>query len=238
MGGAVLWMLAVVLMAVAAIACAEPARLAPGFEPPARNERLLILPADVQLSSISGGGVTEPRADWSIAARAHLRKAVEQKLLKAGFELVELPESAIDEFGEQLSLQSALSRSIMIHHVGAGRLALPTKQGKLDWTVGDAMQPLATRSGARYGFFVQVRDSYASGERKAAAVGMVLLGAVTGFVVVPGMGWQNAQASLVDLQSGQVLWFNAISRGSGDLRDEASGIESVNALLAGFPQTR
>jgi len=229
------WWLPLLLLWVVAAAQAEAPRLAPGFVAPKRGAKLLVLPADVQLFSISGGGVSEPRADWSTDARQHLRKAMEKKLVDAGFELVALSESRVDEFGEQLGLQSTVSSAIQIHHLGGPELALPTKNGQLDWSVGDAMLPLAEASGARYALFVRVRDSYASTERKAAAIGMLLLGAVTGVVIVPGMGWQTAQASLVDLQTGRVLWFGAISRGSGDLREEAAGLESVNALMAGFP---
>ena len=232
------WWLPLLLLLVVAAARAEAPKLAPGFEAPTRGAKLLVLPADVQLFSISGGGVNEPRADWSTDARQHLRKAMEKKLTDAGFELVVLPEAKIDEFGEQLGLQSTVSSAIQTHHLGGPDLALPTKNGQLDWSVGDAMQPLAEASGASYALFVRVRDSYASTERKAAAVGMALLGAVTGFVVVPSMGWQTAQASLIDLQTGRVLWFGAISRGSGDLREETAGLESVNALMAGFPVAR
>ena len=50
-----------------------------------------------------------------------------------------------------------------------------------------------------------------------------------------GGGFQVGYASLVDLQTGQVLWFNQLQRGFGDLRDAAKAAESVGALLAGFP---
>ena len=74
-----------------------------------------------------------------------------------------------------------------------------------------------------------MRDSYASTERKVAMVAMAVLGvAATG-------GRQVGYATLVDLETGQVLWFNRLSRASGDLREEKSAAESVDALLAGFP---
>lgn len=60
-------------------------------------------------------------------------------------------------------------------------------------------------------------------------IGLALLG------VGVGGGAQVGYASLVDLQTGQVLWFNQLQRGFGDLRDAAKAAESVGALLAGFP---
>lgn len=41
--------------------------------------------------------------------------------------------------------------------------------------------------------------------------------------------------SLVDLDSGRVLWFNRVRRVSGDLRDQEAAQETLDALLAGFP---
>ena len=66
------------------------------------------------------------------------------------------------------------------------------------------MRPLQEKTGARYAVFIYVRDSYASAERKAAMVAMAMLGVgLTG-------GAQIGYASLVDLETGRVLWFNRL----------------------------
>jgi hypothetical protein len=108
--------------------------------------------------------------------------------------------------------------------------ALPTKAGRMDWNFGDAMQPLREASGARYALFIWIRDSYASPERVAM---MIALGALTGIVLTGGA--QIGYASLVDLESGQVLWFNRLARAYGDLREAEPARESVDALFEGFP---
>jgi hypothetical protein len=51
-------------------------------------------------------------------------------------------------------------------------------------------------------------------------------------------GSQIGYASLVDLETGQVLWFNRLARGTGDLREAGAASESVHALLTGFPKAR
>jgi len=48
-------------------------------------------------------------------------------------------------------------------------------------------------------------------------------------------GSQVGYASLVDLESGRVLWFNSLARATGDLRDPGKAAETVDALLTGFP---
>jgi len=47
---------------------------------------------------------------------------------------------------------------------------------------------------------------------------------------------QSAHASLVDLKSGEVVWFNRLRRLSGDLRETEPAAETLEALLADYPQ--
>jgi hypothetical protein len=184
------------------------------------------MPVDVELFSLSAGGVAEPKADWTAAALGHMKAAIAQKKAQLRISGVELPEGVADEFDEQVGLHAAVASSIALHHSTGGVWALPSKAGLLDWTFGDAMKPLQGRSGARYGLFVWVRDSYASAERKAAMVALALFG-----VGIPG-GVQTGYASLVDLQTGRVVWFNRLARATGDLREAAPAKESIEALLA------
>lgn len=217
----------VLLMAALAAQAQDKRNLAPGFTGLPADAQVVITPLDVELFSISAGGVLEPRADWTEAAQRHMKEALHQRTLSLGRRGTELSTDQADKLAELLSLHAAVARSIAIHH--AGFLKLPTKEDKLDWSFGDALQPLQQVSGARYALFTWVRDSYASPERVAMMIGLALLG------VGVGGGAQVGYASLVDLQTGQVLWFNQLQRGFGDLRDAAKAAESVGALLAGFP---
>jgi len=51
-------------------------------------------------------------------------------------------------------------------------------------------------------------------------------------------GVQVGYASLVDLRSGQVVWFNQLTRPYGDLRQAEPARETIEALLSGFPAVR
>lgn len=217
------------LSLASAVAAAQSSR-ASGFDALPPDAKVMVAPLDVELFSISAGGVLEPRADWTAAATGHMRVALQRKAttLKVGTD--ELAADAADELAELMHLHGAVARSIAIHHAGA--LKLPTKENKLEWSFGDALLPLQQKSGARYALFTWVRDSYASPERVAMMVGMALLG------VGLGGGAQVGYASLVDLETGRVLWFNQLVRGSGDLREDKRAAESVDALLAGFPATK
>lgn len=206
--------------------------LAPGFAGMGRDQKVLVMPVDVELFSLSAGGVAEPKADWTATAAGHLRTALHKRVGQLGLKAEFAEEALADEFGEQVGLHAAVAESIALHHGVGGVWSLPTKNGQLLWSFEDAMQGLQARSGARYGLFVWVRDSYASAERKAAMVAMALFG------VGLTAGIQVGYASLVDLQTGQVLWFNRLARGTGDLREAEPAEESVAALLAELPAAR
>jgi hypothetical protein len=46
---------------------------------------------------------------------------------------------------------------------------------------------------------------------------------------------QTGYASLVELDTGRVLWFNRLQRGSGDLREAEKAAETIDSLLNNFP---
>ena len=222
----------VVALATCGVAAAQSKNIAPGFPGLSKADAVVVMPVDVELFSLSAGGLTEPKADWTAAAKGHMKSAVGARTTAIGLKTQEGSEALADDFAEQVSLHAAVAQAIAWHHSTGGAWALPTKAEALNWTFGDAMTGLGNKTGARYGLFLWVRDSYASAERKAA---MVLL-AIAGIGITGGI--QVGYASLVDLQTGQVVWFNRLIRGTGDLREADSARESIDALLSGFPAVR
>ena len=214
------------------VGCAQSKNLAPGFQALQKTARIVIMPTDIELFSISGGGVLEPKADWTEAAARHFKSALREKKQALGAISVDLGEREADDFAEINTLHAAIARAINLHHFGPDTYTLPTKEGKLDWSLGDAVRPLKQKTGADYALFSWIRDSYASSERVAT---MILLGLVG--VVLPG-GSQVGYASLVELETGRVVWFNRLSRMSGDLREASKAAETLDALLADFPSAR
>jgi len=201
--------------------------LAPGFTKMTKGAKVVIMPTDIELFSLSAGGVPEPKADWTDAASKFFKAALIEKKNAMGLSTVELSNTAADELAEINALHGAIARSIALHHFGIFKL--PTKDGKLDWSMGEAAARLREKTGADYALFTWVRDSYASGERVAAMIALAILGiGITG-------GAQVGYASLVDLNTNQVVWFNSLFRMSGDLREADKAKETLNALLDKFP---
>jgi hypothetical protein len=219
---------ALVLAACGAVAhhrVTELPRIAP-------NPSIVLMPLDVELSEMTVGGLLEPKAEWTHAAADLLVSGLREEKQRRGFRLVELsaafePTPAESELIDQLNrLHGAVGRTLMDERY----ISLPNKRGVFDWSLGPDVRMLRERTGADYALFVFMRDSYASEGRKLAMVAAAAMGVVM---------WGGAQvgfASLVDLRTGDLVWFNHLARNSGDLRTRDKAGETIKALLTEFPK--
>ncbi|MFT4179301.1 MAG: hypothetical protein QM612_07540 [Thermomonas sp.] len=202
-------------------------------KPLALSGRVVLIEPDIELSELSAGGMAEPRKEWTNTARLLYPQAAREALARQGIEMTPdlvLPADAgPDNRLRQLSLLSqAVSMSILQYSRNSGTGPLRNKRGKFDWSLGPGVQELHKATGADYGLFTYVRDSYATGGRTAMrVVGFLLLGGDI------GGGMQVGIASLVDLRTGQVVWHNLLVDQTGDLRNLAGARETADDLLKG-----
>ncbi len=195
--------------------------------------KILLMPIDVELSVLTAGGVLEPRSDWTEAAMQHMKVALNKYQTDRGAKLI--PYEQVDSqdlapvIAEIERLHSAVGVSILTHEY-IPALKLPSKGESFDWSLGSDVAVLKEKYDADYALFVFVRDSYSSSGRVALTVVAALLG------VGIANGQQVGFASLVDLDTGKVSWFNRLYSATGDLRTEEPAAETVQALLAGLPQ--
>lgn len=217
-----------VLAALASSAALAQAVRAPEFDRLAGNSRIVLMPLDVELFTMTAGGMTEPQAHWTEQARGHMLASLRRREAAMDTPLIEL-EQQDTQVAELNHLHGAVAGSIALHHY-LGHYELPTKEKRMDWHIGADTAWLREKTGADYALFLFVRDSYATAERKMT----MFLAAMVGVGLPAGI--QVGYASLVDLQTGQVVWFNRLIRGTGDLREAAPAEESITALLDKFPR--
>ena len=198
------------------------------------HPKVLFMPLDVELMEMNVGGVLEPKPDWTIAAREFITEGVREHQKSIGFDLQEYREELFTGPGEPetvdqlVKLHAVVGRAIrenrkpmqQLHSLGE----------KPQWSLGEEVQVLRQKTGADYALFVHVRDSYASEGRKlvmiaGAALRMGLMGGV-----------QSGFASLVDLRTGDIVWFNQMGRVAGDLRTREPADETIRVLLKDFPK--
>lgn len=186
-----------------------------------RGKKVLLVDPDVELSELTFGGVSELRADWTQTGRNFIKNDVASLLQAKGIATVSADNITDPHEVQLVKLHAAVGQSIQQNAF----IQLPTKKNNFDWTLGTGVAALRDHYQADYALFVYVRDSYSSGSLKAFAV----------LTMSPTGAMQTGFASLVDLRSGRVVWFNRLVSSTGSLREEKPAEASVKNLLDGLP---
>jgi hypothetical protein len=225
----VLALVAVALMTTAC-ASARPKTFSGEFTRPPAASRILVMTPNVELAILTAAGLPEPREDWSVAARTEIAAGIAEYMASKGHSASALdPNTAMDgRSGQIIRLHDAVGASILA--VNYLQYPLPTRRNNFEWTLGEGVQELAQQHNADYALFITVRGSYSSSARMAAVVGLAILG-----VGLP-TGGQQAFASLVDLRTGNIIWFNVAQAATGqDMREPAGARDFVQVLMRGAP---
>jgi hypothetical protein len=220
--------LAAIFLAASLGACASTVKIASTatFEWTSPTKRLVLVEPDVELSEMRASGGLEPRADWTAAAKTLMAADISRRLASRSVELVQ-PDALTEHREIQLSrLHGAVGNAILLHMYA---MPLPNKGNALDWTLGPGTNDMRAHYGADYALFVWVRDSYTTTGRAVIMIGAAMLG-----VGLQG-GQQIAFASLVDLRTGNIVWFNRIMNNNGDLRTAEPARKTIDELLEKFP---
>lgn len=233
---------AVVLFATTAHAGTHSAGVAGYTLPADKPVTVVIMRPDVTVSQLQTGGLAEPNADWTSQARVNIAKAFGEELAsrKINFRMMDdrLGTGAASDAEERVAQYSALHESVAVailaQKFGLGADKLPSKRDDFRYTLGPQAHALADLSGANYGLFVETIDEFSSAGRKTTqAIGA--LGCLIGACVIIHGGVHDAYVSLVDLQTGEVVWFNLARGSQGDVRQEDGARSLAKAVLSGMP---
>ncbi|MDE2181652.1 MAG: hypothetical protein KGJ78_01385 [Alphaproteobacteria bacterium] len=197
------------------------------------DKKVLVVEPDIVLSELTAGGMSEPHADWTQAARTSLAGHFDAYMHQKGVQAVDINDLNDPHEIQLLKLHGAVGAAILIHAFGP--LKLPTKGTALDWTLGPGATALRDHYGADYAMFVYVRDSYASAGRQALIASSWVMCGLTGICIGVQGGSTVAFVSLVDLRTGNIVWFNVYGSGVGDLRVEKNVGPFVDSLMKDFP---
>ena len=201
------------------------------------GKTLVMVEPSIQLYQMQASGVLDPKAEWTRKAREYFVIAVTDFLRAKNatlapdyFAPADMP---IDHRVRQvLALNQSVMSTIFQHSYL--HIPLPTRGTKrrkpLSWTVGPGVQEIAQATGADYMLALQISDSYTSKGRAA----MMVLGIALQVALLQG-GTQGGIASLVDLKTGEVVWFNVMTDQMGDMRTQDGATETAQRLLKGLP---
>lgn len=207
------------------------------------NVKIVVFRPDVHVGSLRVGGLDEPNADWTQAARGNIQHAMESAAEARNADMKFLG----DYDGEQSKLIDdyrglfeAVAGAVFVHAALPGN-NLPTKlvqdpnpqarkHYKLDWTLGEGAARLREVTHGDYAMFVFTKDAYGDAGRKVA---QLLMAGLFGAYIPAGV--HVGYAGLVDLRTGDLVWFNTNFQMGGDPREADGATKRVAELLKGFP---
>jgi hypothetical protein len=205
------------------------------FKPPRGNYKLMVMQPDISVGVLTAGGAFEFREDWTKQATQNVIKALSKQQYGRGGQTKVAKtreETGADAtlVADLVSLHTAVGQAVRVHKFGL--VPLPTKQDRFDWTLGETAVQFGTATHYDYALFLHATDSFSSGGRVALQVFSALAGVgTTG-------GMQTAFASLIDLKTGQLVWFNTLASSVGDIRTPEGAEKMVTALLESMQQAK
>ena len=204
-------------------------------ERPAAGTAILVLKPDIELSLLTASGLQEPNSQWSREALTNIEASLTTALQGRQQRFVSFdPDTIVSgRINQILRLHDAVANSILAFNYGL--MTLPTrKSSDFNWTLGPGALELARTasvgSDAKYALITFGRGSYSSGGRWVMAIAGAALGAS-----VP-LGGQQIYASLVELSTGKIVWFNVATAGpQDDMRKPEGASGLVTTLMKDVP---
>jgi hypothetical protein len=197
-------------------------------KPLAPGARVLLMKPDIECSAVTASGMVEPNAAWTAQCQRSVQFALTQFMTEHQAELIvhdpaQLQSDKTTRYRELSKLYEAVGVSMLV------RSAFPTAKSKTDWTMGKGVQVMQEDYDADYALFIFLRDQYETGGRTAMRLAVAVLGIVT----MPAT--QQGFASLVDLETGDIVWFNHLFSTVGDLREPEPARDAIDDLLEASP---
>ena len=191
--------------------------------------QILLMPVDIEICELTIAGMCEPSASWTQSSKENIIISFEEILNTRNAILKKYNKNKQnDEIIQLIKLHTQIGQEIINNEYGT--FELPTKK-EFNWTLGKKVKLLKQKNNSDYAIFIFFRDQYSSTERVIYSI----ITAVLFPGIIPIGGSQIAFASLVDLNNGEITWFNGYYRSFGDVRDLENARNTVNKLFEEFP---
>ena len=193
------------------------------------NTKILLMPIDIEICELTIAGICEPNASWTKESKKNIILGFEEILKNKNASLNKYnKKDQNNEIVQLIKLHTQMGQEIINNEYGS--MELPTKEN-FDWSIGNKVKLLKKKHKSDYGIFIFFRDQYSSTQR-------VIYNIVTAILfpgIIPIGGSQLAFASLVNLNTGDIVWFNGYYRSVGDVRDLKSARDTVSKIFEEFP---
>lgn len=202
------------------------------IEKPADGSPIIVALPEVTLSELTVTGMKDPKPEWSENAKKYLIQSIKEELEKKKYKISNFEPDANSnpDTIQVLKLNKVVSASIFLND------QLPTKKGKFEWTLGEDVKlivpsDIPENEKPKYALFFEVEGTYSSAGRKL----MTAVALVGGVGATTGAG-QAVRATLVDLKTGQIVWYNLdIVSFTKDIRTQEGSKSEIVELFQKLP---
>lgn len=211
-------------------------------EAPPNQGAVLVVGPDMQLATRSAAGDALTQPDWSRVAQQNITDVLQERLRTSNrsFQFVDPNELMGGHYGQLLRLHAIVADAAL----GAAK-----RRGSrgLRWSVGAGAQDLATAYHAEYALILGGDGVYGSAPRDmlalasnlrtaaSAAMGNAGAAAALGLHALRlGGNGRRMLASLVDLDSGDIIWIRQVN-GGDDPRTPEGARRLISDLLRNSP---
>lgn len=181
----------------------------PNLEQKLENKKIILIASDIEVAKITGASVRDTSANGTILAEQNVQHAIEEFFSHAAFNYMAQVAFTNQKLVRLVALQRIVEKSILSN----SQSPLPSKNN-FNWSLGSDSALLKNVVNADYGLFVFIR---------------------AGFKVNDKVAYQTALISLVELNTGKTVWFNAQTNLPGDLRDPGKSLDTLSTLFHRFP---
>jgi len=171
-----------------------------------RNPALIV--PDIQVVSVSAGGVREVRDDWCAIGQDNIMAALQSEFSqkKCRTKVYLQQEDLQTEMEDIKALYRAVASSISLHVFGP--YGFPDKQKNFNYSIG-SLENILRAMDADALILVTGYDEFQTTERKAIQAAAAVAGALTGVIVLPSSGRSFVDIVFID-RGGTILWMGAI----------------------------
>ena len=202
--------------------------------PKLEGRKVVVMKPDVQLNVVHSGGLPELNAEWTTLGQDYVVDALRWWLTGVGVEMIAAEQIDAAQPEDTMVAQITLLHSAVANGIVANHFEpldrLPTKGEGFDWSLGQEAQILKRRYQADYALFVVIRENYPSDTFDKPDNG--LLADFSALLSLLRTGY----ASLVDLESGRIVWFAKRDAESPGLRTRYKARTTISDMLVGFPE--
>jgi hypothetical protein len=222
------WFAVLALACATACASASPPEAAPPRLPPP-GAAIVVVEPDVKLALLAVNARTIAKPDWSAAARDHIALQARTAVAGRGRAALTLSRADASPQARQILLLHDAMR-VSMRTAETGDPAPPTMHRDRAWTLGAGARSLAAENAATHALIIACDGDFTSALRAVFVVGAAAAG------VLAPTGLTRASASLVDLETGDIVWKNSVvARPDQDVRTSEGAQAFVATLLDGAP---